>query len=170
MVQELDKATDFNEVISQPGGFMDNEDSHSVAADREDIIGLKKSTSRSATVWITLWIRPISCVHAAHIYMPPQGMVSITHSAHPPKQKVVDARKIGNILPPYKEKFDTDFVPSVIECISQSDEPWNNPDGKVPLQKVHDKVYHTIDGVIDRQHPLVEPVSHFITPIRNSHL
>ena len=86
-------------------------------------------------------------------------MVSVVHSAKPSKQKVVEARKIGSILPPYKERFDTDFVQSVIKWVSKSEEPWNNPDGKVPLQGIHDTVYPTVDGIVDRKHPLVEPVS-----------
>jgi hypothetical protein len=89
-----------------------------------------------------------------------QATVSIAHSAHPPRKKVVQVRKIGNIPPPYKERFDTDFIPSIIEWVSQSEEPWNNPDGKVPLQKIHNTVYHTVDSIIDRKHSLVEPISH----------
>ena len=95
----------------------------------------------------------------AHIH--PQASVSIAHSNKPPQQKVVDARKIGNIPAPYKEKFDTDFVPSVIGWVSKSEEPWNTPDGKVPLQDIHDRVYRTVDGILDRRHPLVDPVSYF---------
>lgn len=90
-------------------------------------------------------------------------MVSVTHSTNPSKQKVVDARKIGSIPPPYKEKFDTDFVRSAIKWVSQSEEPWNNPDGKIPLQGIHDTVYPTVDGVVDRKHLLVEPVSHLVS-------
>jgi len=88
-----------------------------------------------------------------------QALVSITHSKEPLQQKVVDARKIGNIPAPYKEKFDTEFVPSVIGWVSKSEEPWNTPDGKFPLQDIHDTVYRTIDGILDRHHPLVDPVS-----------
>jgi hypothetical protein len=90
-------------------------------------------------------------------------LVSITHNC-PVQQKVVEARKISNIQPPYKEKFDTDFVPSAIRWVSQSEEPWNNPDGKVPLQEIHDAMYRTIDGIVDRWHPLIDPVSYFTIP------
>jgi len=44
------KASDTDEVISQLGGFADDEDDCSVAADREDIVGPAKSGRRSATV------------------------------------------------------------------------------------------------------------------------
>jgi len=71
---------------------------------------------------------------------------------------------MGSIPAPYKEKFDTDFVPSVIRWISKSEEPWNNPDGKNPLQAIHDTVYKTVDGILDRRHPLVDPVSYFTLP------
>lgn len=84
-------------------------------------------------------------------------MVLIAHST--PKQKVVEARKIGNLPQPYKEKFDTNFVPLVIQAVAQSDDPWNNPDGGAPLQRIHNSVYRNVDGIIDRRHPLVEPVS-----------
>ena len=98
----------------------------------------------------------------AHIHS--QAAVSITHGKQPTQQKVVDARKIGNIPAPYKEKFDTEFVPLVIRWVSKSEEPWNTPDGKDPLQDIHDKVYRTVDGILDRHHPLVDPVSYFTPP------
>ena len=36
-----------------------------------------------------------------------------------------------------QEKFDSNFVPSVIAYISQSDDLWDDPGGKV-LQKIHE--------------------------------
>ena len=57
-----------------------------------------------------------------------------------------------------------DFVPSATRWVSQLGEPWNNPDGKVPLQEIHNAVYRTVDGIVDHQHPLVDPVSHFTFP------
>ncbi|KAF9782782.1 hypothetical protein BJ322DRAFT_1110668 [Thelephora terrestris] len=134
--------SDMDEVTSQPGGFADEEDGRSITADRTEIINQKKISRRTAT-----------------------GAVSIVHS-NTPKPKVVDARKIGNVPLPYKEKFDTDFIPSVVEWVAQSEEPWNNPDGKVPLQQIHDKVYKTIDGIIDRHHPLIEPLKSKLTAWR----
>jgi len=105
----------------------------------------------------------VSGMRVAHIHL--QASVSITHSNQPPQQKVVDARKIGSIPAPYREKFNTDFVPSVIRWVSKLEEPWNNLDGKVPLQAIHDTVYKTVDGILDRCHPLVDPVSRFTPPL-----
>lgn len=86
-----------------------------------------------------------------------QSAVSVAHA--PPKQKVVEARKIGNLPQPYKEKFDTGFVPLVIKLVAQSEDPWNHPDAGTPLQKIHNSVYKNVDAIVDRQHVLIEPVS-----------
>lgn len=43
-----------DEVISHLGGFADDEDCHTAAADREEIVGLTKPSWRSATVCFTL--------------------------------------------------------------------------------------------------------------------
>lgn len=154
-----------DEVTSQLGGFVDDEDDRSATADRIAVIDQKKISRRTPTVRTGAPLVPSNTL-SPHITFP-QSTVSITHSTTP-KPKVVDARKIGNIPPPYREKFDMDFVPSVVEWVAQSEEPWSNPDGKVPLQKIHDSVYRSIVGIVDRHHPLIEPVIYFIST--NSHI
>lgn len=46
----VNKSLDVDEVTSRPGGFVDDDDSCSVVADREDIVGPTKLGRRSATV------------------------------------------------------------------------------------------------------------------------
>jgi len=50
MKLRADKSPDMDRVISQPGGFADDEDGDSVAADRGDIATPAKPNRRSATV------------------------------------------------------------------------------------------------------------------------
>lgn len=72
MKQKTDKAPDMGGVTSQLGGFVDNEDSCSVVADRKEVVGLTKSGRRSTTVRTTntptiLWF------HHSHILIPGCG-------------------------------------------------------------------------------------------------
>jgi len=68
-MKRVDTTTDLDEITSKPGGFIDDEDSCSAAADREEIIGPTKSGRRSATVRTTLqlcWCSRPSHVHFFH--------------------------------------------------------------------------------------------------------
>ncbi|KAF9789201.1 hypothetical protein BJ322DRAFT_1105068 [Thelephora terrestris] len=114
--------SDTDEISSYLGGFAGDEDHLTIAADRKEIIDSTKSSRQQSAM----------------------STVSIAHAA--PKKKVVEARKIGNLPQPYKEKFDTDFV------------PLNHPDAGTPLQRIHNSVYKNVDAIVDRQHVLIEPV------------